>query len=1153
MDQNTEKTNFEIQIPEPPTDPSPKKKGSKIALIVILSSLAALLIAAAVISVVLFKPILTDNHFENTFKTVFFDPTELNAFTEAIASGVKSEFSVALDPSITGAAGTLQLDMVIARELSEENEKGSLKFSLGAGKKSVALSLVYDKDLIALGVCELSDGVVKGTPNYISISRTTPAADFSTSIFSPESGSEYALDKEIFDQIYSILETFENVDRDIDKESLNRSFENIKTKVAEQIKIENSFRFADSSFSLMRESSFTLDSDAIRAMIDALVSEIETNPDFAALFDYSSIAPSEGEEKADAAKLLKELRDEVKDLSVEVSWLVGEGYLRYVKLTSDSTENTSDCFEIRLDFVYNQNVAQCTLDFIPQEGDVVTIAYSKVINGDEINATVDLNSAEGRFETKLKYDKKNGDLQISAGIPGDLETGFDLRGNYRYTPEQKKVNIVFDSLSIGKEIALSGFALDIEIGKNEEKIIIPESKSLADIDNGDINELIYNLPKDTAIEIFELITGREYESFLTADGVFLFDATPYNEAIQSYATLYMQYINRKEQIIADAVYVYVPELGINILYNYNSYTNMVYYKLAFNMTEDLLKDYHPTFFDEKGNMIVHVIDLTSTTAPTCTSSGISVYTCSICGDFRRESINATGHAYEDFSKPALCDNGEALTIRYRKCKRCDFIEALAVGQGVEVNYMFRMEHQLGGHRLQQITNSSLDGICRYFGLPEEIEELLNIVAISNIEISPKAVVRLPIGITSLKAETFSHSNNVQVLILHSNLKNIEEGAFSSYESLHTIFFRGTEEQWKTVEFPDLEKLNQTVKVVYCPDGVSPDKISQVLIDPAKMTESFETVKNAFTADSASAQKLGKLSGVSTIHKGSFAGIAYDAEKNCVAVLSQYKDGVTPITVYDLSTKKQIASANLKGKVNVFDMSGGYFAYGLEGSAKILYIYSIANGEVKELEVPLYTEFKKDELAFVFIDGEKVFTMSSEQHVNLVYYSLTEQKFIKSVQTYAGYLIIDPERHRIIRYGDGYTASIQIVDTLTGKAFPEINITDYKVLNIRNGYIESDIICYDWSGNVIAPEACIDPYPASLDYRNVAKLPIFETSKGFAAVIVTPECETKIILKDLSSDKTKYLDGYADSALITSDGNFLIYIKDADGLYLVDMN
>jgi hypothetical protein len=63
---------------------------------------------------------------------------------------------------------------------------------------------------------------------------------------------------------------------------------------------------------------------------------------------------------------------------------------------------------------------------------------------------------------------------------------------------------------------------------------------------------------------------------------------------------------------------------------------------------------------------------------------------------------------------------------------------------------------------------------------------------------------------------------MQTLILPSTITKIEEGAFADEPVLHTIYYCGTEEDWKNVDIGSYAEKWAHVNVIFAPEGVSPE-------------------------------------------------------------------------------------------------------------------------------------------------------------------------------------------------------------------------------------------------------------------------------------------------------------------------------------------
>lgn len=1122
MDQNKEIIIPEIRIPELPDEPAPVKKKSKLPLVIILSVLGALIVAAAVLAAVLLMPVMRNDHWGNTANAVFFDAGELNAFSEALAGGAKTELSLEIDPELTGLLKAVNFEMTAASKLSENNEKGSLTLSVGGGSNSLALSIIYDEDTAALGIYSIYAGKPKGDISYVSFPRKGITEEFRSSVFAPDSGSDFALEQEIFDEIVSALEAFEKADNGSNAESIETSMLKISERVSEIIVPKVSLGFADSGFALTKEISFIMTADDIRAVIDVIIEEAEANDDLYALLN-PSYSTAELED-ASLLEALKEAKAELPDGEVIFSYTVSGDYVHNMRYAYTAPEGSDESFDAALEFVYGDSAGFDILVTYDNGDEDDKVTYRKENSADEHKVSLKIESEGEIFEASVIRNTADESLLITASASDSPESLFELRGTCKYDPEAAFLSLSFSSIKVGQADAIDGFSVEMSIGKHEEDIVIPESTSLFKMTDAEFKKYVEGMPTDTLEKIVESVTGKDFESFFSADGQLMLNSAQYAELATAYANAYSVYLANTEVMRADAVYIPVPELGINVLLYYNQRQNMIYYNFAYNMIPELLASYHPASFDDKGNMTAHNV-VTTTTPATCMNMGKTVHRCTLCGESETETTRALGHSIEWLSVEALCDDGKVYTVRYNKCRNCGLVESFGIGDGISISYNLTMNEATGVHTVFMTSSTSREGICRYFGLPTVLEDIITVGDFrQELDVSGKYVIRLPKGLETLSGNRLKYSDEMQILIIPSTLKSISSAAFSSYKNLHTVFYCGTEEEWKQVSFDMFKSLGDRVKVVFCPNGVTPDLIADALVDPAKIENAVSTAKKSFTSGNSAAKKLDALDGISLVHSSKIKGTAYCKSTNSVAVFSEYNGKSTTVTVYDLGTMKKTVTLTVSGEINTLDMADGYIAYGLANSAKTLYLYSIADNTTKELAVPLLFEFSRDQLAFVMIDCGKVYTTSNEQHCNFVYYSIAEDKFVTVNQVYKGLITIDREAHLITL--ETYTSpqSIYYYDTENG-------------------------VLLDGPGS-----AYKDPFVAvNAEYRMVEQLSILLGRQGSAKLVVSPEYKTLVAMKNASSDSVRYVECYAESAIVTRDGDFLLYTPGGYGLLLIDMN
>ncbi len=1114
--------NFDIRIPEPPEEITEKKR-SKLPLIITLTAVGALIIAAAVIAAMLYAPLLTTSHWGNTFNKVFFNIDEMQVFSDSLSDGLTADIDIGLKKELTGLLKDVNVKLSIASKFTEDSESGSLTLTLKEGKNSLALSLIYDKDSVAIGVYGTENDKVQNDTAYVSIPRKNICEEFKSSVFAPESGSEFALEKEIFDEIVKVLETFEDLDKEPENtEKLEDPLIRVAEQIAAYVRPRSSLSFSDTEFALVRDISFTLTRDDMISIIDIIVAEAEENPRFAALLDpsYSSSA-FEGTETS-LIDILKEAKTELPECETHFSYSVSGDYVRNIKYSFVSLDDPEENMDAVLDFVYGETVG-FDLKITYGSGSDDSILYRKTDNDAELKAELSITSEGEEFKTSVTLNKTDDSLIIHANASDSPESVFEMRGSLKYDKAASRIAMSIVSIQIGSDDPINDLSFGFEFAGESSEVSMPQAVPLFDMTAKDLEALFTDLPKETFAKMLKSCTGEDLENYLSADGKLMLNAAQYTEIATAYANAYSVYLSNAQMMRADAVYIPVPELGINILLNYNKWQNMILYNFAYNMTDELLDTYHPAYFDESGNIVIHNISTTET-QPTCELEGKTVYKCSICSESYTEVKPALWHTLMTHEEKALCDDGNTYTVRYRRCEVCGLVEVLGIGSGIETDYYFRFNAKTGKHTLWMTSSTSLEGICGYFSIPTQYEDMLSIETIEKgLDISPRHLVRIPKGVETIANGTFIYGDMVQVLILPSTIKEIKTGAFSTYQNIHTVFYCGTEEEWKGVLFPDLEKLGGRVNVVFAPNGVTPEMIDDVMLDPEKVTSALNSVQKSYTSSDKAVKALAKNSGISLIHSGKIENAVYDKENNSVAVYSEYNGKSTSVTVYDVATLKKIASFSVNGDINVLDMSEGYIAYGFADSAKTLYLYSLAEGSTEELTVPLNYTHSRDQLAFVMIDSGKVYTVSSEQHCYFVYYSISAKEFVTINQIYEGLITINRDLHRIT------------VETYTSPMSTYVYDTEKGTLAEGGAPVEAQYVT-------------LNP-----TYRTYIQNIILTSTQGSALFGVSPEYKALIAMKNGSSDTVKYVEGYADSALVTENGDFIIFTRGGYGLLLIEMN
>lgn len=1149
---NTPNQNFDIRIPEPPEELKIKKR-SKLPLILSLSAVGALIIAAAVIAAMLYAPLLTTPHWGNTFNKVFFNVGEMQAFSDSLSDGITADIDIGLKKEVTGLLKDVNVKLSLASKFTEDSESGSLTLALKEGENSLALSLIYDKDSVAIGVYGTENDKVQNDTAYVSIPRKNICEEFQNSVFAPESGSEFALEKEIFDEIVRVLETFE----DLDKEPENtEKLEDPLLRVAEQIAVyvrpSSSISFSDSEFALVREISFTLTRDDMISIIDIIVAEAEANPRFAALLDpsYSSSA-FEGTETS-LIDILKEAKTELPECETHFSYSVSGDYVRNVKYSFVSLDDTEENMDAVLDFVYGEAVG-CDLKITYGGDSDDSILYRKTDNDSELKAELSITSEGEEFKTSVTLNKTDDSLTIHANASDSPESVFEMRGSLKYDKAASSIAMSIASIQIGSEDPINDLSFGFEFEGGASDVSMPQAVPLFGMTANDLEALLTDLPKETFAKMLKSCTGEDLENYLSADGKLMLNAAQYAEIATAYANAYSVYLSNTEIMRADAVYIPVSELGINILLNYDQRQNMIFYNFAYNMTDELLKIYHPVVIDANGNLSAHNVEIKSDTAPTCQADGETIYFCSICDKTLTVKKDKVFHTWNQKTLTFTADNGEKHSLGYSYCSVCSFISNFEIVGQMSASFIY--DYNKGTYTIESYNNSGT--IEKYYGLPSVFDDLMIITDVKAAALRDCISVRIPYGIEILHSGRFRESENVQVLILPSTLKEIKKGAFSSIQKLHTIFYCGTEADWKNVELGDLKDIISNVNVIFCPQGAKPAEIQKAIMDPDKCASAATASKNKIQKDINAAREAAKKDNITLIHKNKVESVIYDEASGLAAVCDEYNGKETVMSVYDIKTGNSVASFKVSADVALFDIKDGHIAYACADSTMI-YIYNLTTKQTISYKAPSYSDISWDSIAAVYIHKGKVYTSTVEQHCYLSYYDLATGEIVKINQILYPSLYINRELDRIVNIKTtGSPKTVEFYDLSTNSFIKEIWLENrvHYITFMGDYLVDSEGNLFDLNGEKLSsvPEGSKPIEHERIDDGIIFDIRYAEPN-GNLSLYVKKGYKICTIIKDAKANSSPVvLDYYAEEAIVTENGDFLIYTPGGYGLLLVNID
>lgn len=1127
-----------IKIPTP-DGPISQKKRSALPLIIISVLLSIVILTAAITAGVLFLPIIKSDQWSNTADRVFFDSAELAVFTEALTDGSQTKVSLTLDSELTGLLNDLSVKLTAAGK----NECGEVTLSIGGGSSELLLSMIYSEESIAMAVYDpalKADGV-----KYLSLPRKGLADEFKDSLFAPGSGSDYALDEAVFNEVLAILESVEGADREPDSENLQESFDNIREKLAQIIEPNVDISFAEGKFALSQTVSVRITKDDLAEMIDAVIAEAEANEELAEWLE-SLLGQAIGEGN-DIIGTLRSAKDELPEGEVILEWTTEGSYIKHFRFAGG---DTTDEFEVILDFVYGKesNLAELTVTESGKEAAKIT--YERTESHGELTCTLSIDINGETVESKVIYYRESGELTVSAKGSDSPESYFELSGNCKYNSAGGELSLSFDSLRMGADQKIDGFDFTVEVSKREDEIVQPNATPLLDMTGEELTAFIEALPYQSFENLVTKLLGEgSLDQYMSADGKFMFNTSQYTEAVNLYANLYSVYLANPEPIRADFIYVELPD--IYLLLEYDSQQKMIFYNFAYTMTEELAGRYHPAVIGSDGELKVHNISSTYT-APTCLEAGVTYYLCDICEDTARVGEPQLPHQYVETLITVTADDGSRHDGIYSSCASCKIISSFEIrGQ---LGLSFSYDNSDGSYALTRYDVYGYINTC--YGIPEELAKLMVIDDIKSADLKDMVSARLPHGMKVLSKGDFYNTESLQVLILPNTLTEIAEGAISSADRLHTVFFIGTADEFAKIKLGDLAGIINNVNVIYAPDGVTPDMIKKELYDVEKVNSALSSAKDKAKKNIDAAKAATKADGVTLLYSGKVENIVCDEVSGRIGIwYADSKSGST-VTIYNAGTGSVERELKVNGKITHLDIREGYAAYTVDGSFDV-FVYDIAADKTVSFTALRYYEFNKDSLCFVYIHGGKVYTSTSVQHCYITYYDIATGKVDRFEWTvYTPDFYINHEQNKLVSLCLEQSPEAVVVYDLTTNtqlcefhldklAFDATFMGDYVIDNRGN--------VYDLGGNLLpsVPAASSVRAPHSKDFMTVECL--YQDKNGCLYITVDGDYNISSLLSSTATGKSVSLGVYAEVAISTADGDFLVYTPGGYGLLYVDVN
>lgn len=220
--------------------------------------------------------------------------------------------------------------------------------------------------------------------------------------------------------------------------------------------------------------------------------------------------------------------------------------------------------------------------------------------------------------------------------------------------------------------------------------------------------------------------------------------------------------------------------------------------------------------DEKYGADAGKHNITGSVAPTCYDFGYSIETCIYCLDSHHFNYVSPAHSFGEYklvSSVACGDNG----IMRASCENCSAVDEYWVSEKDYTNPADAF------HNIENVTvtlgtsnekhycdcgkyyyNEHYNDVVEYVLVTEGEAKHYVVNGYNNNESADKSYVDIPltvdeIFVTEITGNAFINESALTTLYIPESVTKIGAFAFSGCTSLTTIYFEGTEEQWKAVE------------------------------------------------------------------------------------------------------------------------------------------------------------------------------------------------------------------------------------------------------------------------------------------------------------------------------------------------------------------
>lgn len=1115
-------------------------------LIIIFSLIGVISLGVAAY---LFIPVIELNAADNTVETILGDASWFSDVDKNLSKkGYEADITANVPNELTGLSGDLYLKSKILGYGSGDKEVADIDLTFGTFYANHTFGIFYDEDNIA----------VNGIDSYVSdrtilLPRENIVGALDNSIFHPDSGSDFALDRETYDAICDI---FEDSDEDLDEE-IEEIFENIRKRSAAHIDTKSGLRFAEGEFALEKRVVCNLDGEGIAAIIDIVVDEIGKNDRISAILEES---------QTDISELGDKLKDDFVDAEITCTYVIKHGIVSYINSVIKTKNGEYDeLLELTVDIESSRDTCLatviCSSEVMTAEGktnDSFEIKYEKKDDMSLTETSIDISvknhgQDEQNSSITVNYDKNSYKYQIefTTYVEG-VESCIGISGKLEKYTKKSGLSFTIDRVTDKDGNSLNGnlSILDLNIKENPDakSLSCPDGNNLFSMTEEEVKAFVDNFPEDKMKKIYKAIYGREVP--ISEEGILVTD--PLTLQISDLmAPLYHNYrrvCTYYSLNFVPRIYIYLESSNV---YLFASYVNgNVEVKYSFSPDDTLLEIYHPAII-YNGELVVHQYTLVEEKAADCLNYGYKKWQCALCQhELFTDSVPSLSHT-DVWEKVAYTyDYGKTdYDAHYSYCGRCGELQSLS----------YNVDYNGSSFSAYVFFNASgtvsVDSNLKHFVLPEELYDRYDLRDLRLDYSSTNLLsIRVPDGREVISTGAFVPAENLQVIALPNSIKEIEDGAFYIPSNLHTIFYEGTEEEWSLVKLNGYETEWAEVEVIFLPDGVDDLTVMHACIDTENLNQKLES-KKELTANIGTAENIAASNeNIELIYDGLVSLAAYDAVTDTIAVAEV---GENSTVIRFLTTDGRVKSTiEIPDVISIMDFDSGLLAMG-SSSLSTIYFYNIEVGELSSFL------FKKYECTFkcLYVEGDRVIFVADDiisTEVGL--YSIVQGNECEKMGRliYHQEIFFFREYHTII-ITDWVNNTIVAYNTVTCKISKSVDRVDVsKNVLFSHGYLRAHYytsnydkinVYFDVNMNetVERPESLW--VELTLDHC-IEVQPIFASNGGRATMLLDVEDNILVALATEGSE-TMVIDYYAEAGNITADGDVILYTPGGYGIILVN--